>query len=178
MPSSKFAVVYSPNNIIIRIIDTTGDSDDSAVTRAQGNLALGESIAIFNLADFPIRNARTMQASIGVPAHSGRCAHIVNGQVVNIIHADPAIYQPPTGQLVHTDIAGPGWAYDGTNFSVKVATVTVSANALQNGMVTSVVTVSDLSQLAHLALGSQNVVGGQANTAVVGKLITSTAVVL
>ncbi len=140
MAATKFGVVYgTASKIIQRIIDPSGDADDSALTIAAGNLAPGESMQTFLLANFPVRNARTMQAQIGTPAHSGRCAVVVNGTVTNVVMADPLLYTPPAGSLVQTDVAGIGWNY---NPASAIAKFTVSVAIVTNGTVTSISAVA------------------------------------
>jgi hypothetical protein len=120
MAATQFAVVYGTASKVIRRIIEPGPEniDDSHIAVAQRNLAPGEALMALSLSDFPTSRRRAdLRPHVGPPAHSGRCALIKDGIVVNVIHADPeidAVHVAKTGHnLMQHDKAAIGWKHKG-----------------------------------------------------------------
>jgi hypothetical protein len=80
----------------------------------------GESLMLVPINIYRIGGALAVQATIGVPAHSGRCAvvHSQTGEVVDMIIACPDVCQQLNGHsVIQTDIAVQGDMWDGKDFT-------------------------------------------------------------
>jgi hypothetical protein len=127
MASDQFGVVHTANNIIIAIIETEGDADNSALDRREGRLAQGYKLTRLNHTDHPVkpdgsgRRVTDLQPHIGMPAHSGRCVIVRDGNVVATAQADPAVWQSELGTLIQHDQADVGWIYKDGTFSPPAA---------------------------------------------------------
>jgi hypothetical protein len=92
--------------------------NDSEIT--QQPLAAGETLMNVPLATYQTGGAAAVQALIGAPTFSGRCAIADKNTnlVVGIIIADPSLYTDPNGQIIIADdhaMLGDLWT--GTQFT-------------------------------------------------------------
>jgi hypothetical protein len=59
-----------------------------------------------------------VQAAVGTPTFSGRCAVVdVTTKVIDHITADPILYTDPRGQLIPSDVSNVGDTWDGLQFT-------------------------------------------------------------
>ena len=132
MPATKFCVVWSAaSNLVLRITAPDVETDDSWIAAALQVIAKrpGESVTVFNLADYPQRDFVTMQAVIGPPAYSNRC-HAVSADGSGLIVKPPFCQdiafraQTTHGEtIVQSDVADVGWTFDGAQLYARFVTV-------------------------------------------------------
>ena len=93
-------------------------ADDSEI--AQQHVTAGETLTSVPIATYRTGGAPAVQASIGAPTFSGRCAVVDKNSnlVTAVIIADPALYSDPGGSLVIIhDLAIPGDLWTGAIFT-------------------------------------------------------------
>jgi hypothetical protein len=95
-------------------------ADDSEIV--QQPIRSGETLLYIPIATFQSGGAQAIQAIIGIPTFSGRCA-VVDGTntVIALIIADPAINIDPRGQSIAHDLANMGDTWNGTHFTRLLA---------------------------------------------------------
>lgn len=105
---TQFAIVYGEESKIIhRMIELEDGESDDLLRRIM--TVPGQAIKILKLDDYPVfRRVRDVQSAIGEPIGSGRCALVKDGVVVNVIHADPVLYEDLEYHLVWSDTLGIG----------------------------------------------------------------------
>jgi hypothetical protein len=112
---SHVGAIYATQSLLLQRIYVPTNSDSEI---AQQYVAPGESIISVPLATFQQGGAAAIQALIGIPTFSGRCA-VVNSSNVVIDHviADPALYTDPRGQVIPSDQSMVGDTWNGTVFT-------------------------------------------------------------
>lgn len=103
---------------------------------SQQYVADGETLQNVSLAVFQKGGLVAVQAAIGVPSISGRCAIIDGTNVcIDVIIADPAIYADPNGnQLILSDLAAVGdtWVAAASQFQRRYAEYDTSTRVVNN----------------------------------------------
>lgn len=121
---NEFGIIYTTKNKII--ISLWGSNLDWK----EKNLTPGTSMLRLRVRDYPNLDYNIFQSLIGTPAHSGRCAVIENGKVVNIIKTDPDVFTPSSGQLIVSDVADLDWDWDGVDLTVRLAIIDSQNNVI------------------------------------------------
>jgi hypothetical protein len=116
MPITQVGAIYATGSRLLQRIYIP-HADDSEIE--QQHVASGETLRRVPLALFRDGGPPALQALIGAPMFSGRCAlvHKTSKVVIDVIIADPALYADPDGHLVIADdqaIHGDVWT--GTEF--------------------------------------------------------------
>jgi len=103
-------------------------ADDSEI--AQQHVGAGETMLSVPVATYQTGGAPAVQAVIGAPTFSGRCAVVDKNSnlVVSAIIADPALYSDPGGNLVMAhDLATTGDTWTGSQFMRRYVEVNPKA---------------------------------------------------
>jgi hypothetical protein len=147
MALTSVGAIYATGSLLLQRIYIP-QLDDIEID--QQYVAAGETLVKLPLATFDEGQA-AVQAAIGTPSFSGRCA-VVNSSnvVIALIVADPAIYTDPNGnQVIAHDQANIGDTWNGSVFEntfleVSPTTAKVVAVTTHNIMSPTPVTAGDL----------------------------------
>jgi hypothetical protein len=99
MPVTQVGAIYATVSKLLQRIYIP-HADDSEIN--QQAIAAGETLLLVPIATYQSGGAPAVQALIGTPTFSGRCAvvHPTTKLVLSHIIADPAIYSDPSGNLI------------------------------------------------------------------------------
>ncbi len=114
MPVTNVGAIYATQSKLLQRVYVP-HADDSEI--AQQHVAAGETLLNVPIATYLTGGQSAVQAAIGVPTFSGRCA-VVDGTntVVDAITADPVLYVDPRGTVVANDFAILGDTWNGSVF--------------------------------------------------------------
>src|SRR6266853_6248533 len=113
MAVTSVGAIYATQSKLLQRIYIPS-SDDLEIQNQ--HLGVGETLQLIPIAIYQQGGESAVQAAVGIPEISGRCA-VVNGAntCAAIIIADPAIYADPNGGLVvSSDQVAIGDSWDGT----------------------------------------------------------------
>ena len=132
MPVTLVAAFYATGSLLLQRIYIP--HNDDAEIRSQP-IGAGESMQTFPTSLYRQQGPAGIQAAIGTPTFSGRCAVVDAGNaVIDIILADPALFTDPRGQLIASDNCLLGDLWNGTNFGRIIGEVDhVSGNYVSVG---------------------------------------------
>jgi hypothetical protein len=168
MAVTSVGAIYATVSLLLQRVYIPS-ADDSEIS-AQ-HIGAGETLALVPIATWQSGGPQAVQAAIGIPTFSGRCALVAAGTVVDHIIADPAFYSDPSGRLViahDTTCVGDTWT--GTIFTRSFAefvpaTGIVVVISTQN--IDTAVPQTPGNLLSSLPPGSSVQVGQNIHTAVV-----------
>jgi hypothetical protein len=168
MALAHVGAIYATVSLLLQrvYIPTADDSEINAQ-----HVGVGETLVLVPIAAYQSGGAAAVQAAIGVPTFSGRCALVAANTVVDHIIADPALYTDPSGRLViahDTTCIGDTWT--GAVFTRPFAefvpaTGIVAVISTQN--IDTAVPQTPGNLLSSLPPGSSVQVGQNIHTAVV-----------
>jgi hypothetical protein len=115
MAITSIGAIFATNSKLLQRIYIP-HADDSEIS--QQPVASGETLIAVPLATFQSGSVPAVQAAIGAPTFSGRCAIVdATNKVIDHLTADPALYTDPRGQVIHHDHTNIGDTWDGTKFN-------------------------------------------------------------
>lgn len=124
MPVTRVGVIYATVSKLLREIHVPHE-DDSELDQYYKTRVLvdGESFASVPVDVYAAGGAQAVQAAVGAPTFSGRCAVVADGVVVDHVVADPALYVSQSGSVVPSDLSEVGDNWDGKVFTRNFAEI-------------------------------------------------------
>jgi hypothetical protein len=119
MAITSVGAIFSTQSKLLQRIYIPSLEDSEISAQFVGN---GETMTLIPISIHQLGGSAGVQAAIGAPTFSGRCA-VVDGTntVIDLIVADPAIYADPRGTTIAHDSAQIGDSWDGIKFSRRYA---------------------------------------------------------
>lgn len=138
MAVTSIGVIFAgQSKLVQRIFIPSGD--DSEI--AQFVAGPGERKTTMALSVYQNGGVDAVQAAIGAPTFSGRCAVVdATNIVIDLIIADPALYNDARGQVIAHDTAMHGDTWTGTTFTrpfIQYTRATGIVTAIATGPVDS-----------------------------------------